>query len=151
METLLFDRDCGFCRTVLGAILMRDRAKRIRPIPLQEALASDLLPGMSEEDRFASFHLVADDGTVLSGGKALPALFEGLPGLHPLGVALAAVQPLTDAVYKVISANRSRIGPYVPEGWKARADATIARRRDELGTEARPEAAEELEQATGPE
>jgi predicted DCC family thiol-disulfide oxidoreductase YuxK len=114
---------------VLGAILMRDGAGLIRPIALQDALAADLLPGMSEEDRFASFHLIADDGSILSGGKALTALMRDLPGLRPLGSLLGAIQPLTDALYGLVSANRSRIGPFVPSGWRDRADATIARRK----------------------
>ncbi|MGI9020758.1 MAG: thiol-disulfide oxidoreductase DCC family protein [Solirubrobacterales bacterium] len=133
MRTLLYDSDCGFCRTILGAILMRDRDAQILPVALQDALAADLLPGMSEEDRFASFHLVGDDGTILSGGRALSALLRDLPGARPFGAAMAAVQPLTDAFYKVISANRSRIGPLVPGSWRQRADATIARRQAELG------------------
>ena len=118
---------------MLGAILMRDRARLIRPIALQDALAADLLPGMSEEDRFASFHLVAEDGSILSGGKALTALMRDLPGLRPLGSLVGASQPLTDALYGAVSANRSRIGPLVPAAWLRRADATIARRQAEVG------------------
>ncbi len=129
MTTLLYDRDCGFCRTVLGFILMRDHERRIRPVALQDALAADLLPGMSEEDRFASFHLVADEGRILSGGRALTPLIAHLPGGAPVAAALARVQPLVDAVYGVVAANRSRIGPLVPRSLVRRADATIRRRQ----------------------
>jgi predicted DCC family thiol-disulfide oxidoreductase YuxK len=147
MDTLLYDRDCGFCQTVLGALLMRDRGGVIRPVPLQEALAADLLDDMEEKDRFASFHYVTDEGLILSGGKALPVLFRQLPALRPLGIAMGAAQPLTDAAYKAVSANRWRIGPHVPASWRDRARATIRRREQELGGDPLEGAEEELEQA----
>jgi predicted DCC family thiol-disulfide oxidoreductase YuxK len=147
MTTLLFDGECGMCRTILGAILMRDRERTIRPVALQDALAADLLPGMSEEDRFASFHLVDDDGTILSGGRALPVLLAGLPGWSWLGALMSAAQPLTDAGYGVVSANRSRIGPLVPGSWKRRADTTIRRRQAELGGDVVEDAGDELADA----
>lgn len=148
MTTLLFDGECGMCRTILGWILMRDRACTIRPVALQDALSADLLPEMGEEDRFASFHLVDDGGTIRSGGRALPILFSGLPGLRWAGAAMAAVQPLTDAAYGVVSANRSRIGPLVPGSWKRRADATIRRRQAELGGDVVDDASDELADAS---
>ncbi len=129
MTTLLYDRDCGFCRTVLGFILMRDHERRIRPVALQDALAADLLPGMSEEDRLASFHLVAEGGRILSGGRALTALIADLPGCGAVAAALARAQPLVDAAYDVVAANRSRVGPLVPRSLVRRADATIRRRQ----------------------
>jgi predicted DCC family thiol-disulfide oxidoreductase YuxK len=139
VTTLLYDRDCGFCRTVLGFILMRDREAEIRPVALQDALAADLLPGMSEEDRYASFHLVGDDGAILSGGKALTPLIAGLRGGARLGAGMTRVQPLVEGAYRVVSANRSRIGPLIPASWVRRADATI-RRRQAGGVGAPPDA-----------
>jgi predicted DCC family thiol-disulfide oxidoreductase YuxK len=147
MDTLLYDRDCGFCQTILGAILMRDTRGVIRPVPIQEALERNLLEDMSEEDRFASFHFVTDDGKILSGGKALPLLFRQLPSLRYLGAAMAAAQPLTDAVYTLIAANRARIGPHVPASWRDRARATIRRREAELGGDPLEGAERELEDA----
>jgi predicted DCC family thiol-disulfide oxidoreductase YuxK len=147
VKTLLYDRDCGFCRTILGAILMRDHEAEIRPVALQDALAADLLPDMSEEDRFASFHVVDDEGLIRSGGEALPPLFAGLASTRPLGHALGAVQPATNALYRVIAANRSRIGPLVPESWKRRADATIRRREGKLGGDVLAAASDELAEA----
>ena len=148
MTTLLYDDDCGMCRTILSWILMRDTERRIRPVALQDALAADLLPGMSEEDRFASFHLVDDDGTIQSGGRALPLIFSELPGFAAAGAGMKAIQPLTDAGYKVIAANRSRIGPWVPGSWKRRADATIRRRRADLGGNVVEDASDELADAS---
>ena len=144
--TLLYDADCGFCRTVLAAILVRDDELRIRPVALQDALAAELLPEMSEEDRFASFHVVDEAGTIRSGGAALPLLSDALRA-RGLGRALAAAPPLTDAAYRVFAANRARIGPLVPAGWKRRADATIRRRERELGGDVVGQASDELAEA----
>ncbi len=141
MTTLLYDQDCGFCRTVLGAILMRDRERVIRPVALQDALAADLLPGMSEEDRFASFHLVDDDCVVRSGGEALPLMMALLRRGRLLGRLMSSAQPLTNAAYYLISDHRSELGPRVPEGWTRRADLTIRRREAELGGDPAGEAA----------
>ena len=144
--TLLYDADCGFCRTVLGAILMRDRELRIRPVALQDALAAELLPEMSEEDRFASFHVVDESGTIRSGGAALLPLADALRAAA-LRSALASVPALTDAAYRLVAANRARIGPAIPGGWTRRADATIRRRERELGGDVVGQASGELAEA----
>ena len=144
MRTLLYDGECGFCRWVLAGILRRDRHRRIRPVALQDALAAELLPGMSDEDRFSSFHLVDRDGEILSGGSALPALLAELPRGRRIGVLLGTLQPVTDLGYRLVSANRSRIGPLIPDRWKASADERIGRRQAQLEGDPVEEAARDL-------
>jgi predicted DCC family thiol-disulfide oxidoreductase YuxK len=109
-------------------ILAWDRRAQLRPVALQSPEAKTLLPGLDEPARMASFHLVDADGTVHSAGRALTELMRGLPGGRPLGAAAAAAQPLTDAAYRAVSGNRDRLGPLIPESWKRRATARIARR-----------------------
>jgi predicted DCC family thiol-disulfide oxidoreductase YuxK len=116
------------CRTILAAILSWDRAGRIRPFALQDPAAADLLPGMDEDARMASFHLIAPDGSVHSAGAGLTELLRALPGGRVLGAAAAAAQPLTDRAYRLVAGNRDRIGPLIPRSWCRRADAVIARR-----------------------
>ncbi len=83
---------------------------------------------MDSETRMASFHLV--EGTsVSSGGRALTELLRALPGGGPLAALAGAVQPATDALYRLVASNRSRLGPLIPAEVKSRADATIERRR----------------------
>ncbi len=50
---------------------------------------------------------------------------------RPLAALAGAVQPFTDAVYRLVAGNRTRLGPLIPERVKARADAAIARRQAE--------------------
>lgn len=122
---LLYDRDCGFCRTALALILTWDRRRRLWPLALQDPEAAALLPGMDEATKMASFHLVGADGTVYSGGRALTELLRGLPGGSLLGGLAARAQPLTDAVYRLVAGNRDRLGPLIPDRVKARATAAI--------------------------
>jgi predicted DCC family thiol-disulfide oxidoreductase YuxK len=147
MWTLLYDAECEFCRWTTAKLLDWDRHRRLRPLSLQTALAADLLPGMSVEDRLASFHLVGDDGTVLSAGKALPALVAELPRARPLGELMRRVQPITDLAYRAVSASRSRIGPLVPDRWKESADERIRQRQAELGEAGVAETERELDPA----
>ena len=147
MRTVLYDGECGFCAWIMAGVLRLDEERQIRPLALQDALAADLLPGMSEEDRFASFHLIGDDEEVRSGGDALPVLFAELRGTRLFGRALAAAPAVTHLLYKVVAANRSRIGPLIPDAWKSRARAAIDRRQAELPGDPVSAAKPELSQA----
>jgi predicted DCC family thiol-disulfide oxidoreductase YuxK len=124
-HTLLYDRDCGFCRTALALILAWDRRRVLRPLALQDPEAAALLPGMDDRTRMASFHLVSSAGTVDSAGRGLTELLRLLPGGRALGALASAVQPVTDATYRVVAGNRDRLGPLIPARVKDRATARI--------------------------
>ena len=63
---VLYDGDCGFCRSSLALILAWDRHRRLRPVALQDPESDRLLPGLSPQERMASWHLVSADGSVRS-------------------------------------------------------------------------------------
>jgi predicted DCC family thiol-disulfide oxidoreductase YuxK len=126
--TLLYDRDCGFCRWCLGKVLAWDRRRSIHPIAIQSEQADRLLDGIPEEQRLASWHLIGDDGTVRSGGAAFPPLFGQLPGGAPLAALTARAPDATDRAYRWVAGNRSRWGKLVTEGAKRRADERITAR-----------------------
>ena len=128
MPTVLYDGECGLCRFIMGSLLRWDRRRRLRPLALQTAEGIGLLPDMDEETRLASFHFVEPDGSVHSGGRALPRLLRCLPGGAPLASAMEAVQPLTDRLYDLIAHNRDKIGPHIPERWKQSATRVIESR-----------------------
>jgi predicted DCC family thiol-disulfide oxidoreductase YuxK len=129
--TLLYDRDCGFCRWCLGKVLAWDRRRAIRPIAIQSGEADRLLSGMPREQRLASWHLVDESGTVLSAGAAFPALFRLLPGAEPLTALTSRTPRATDRAYRWVAGNRSRWGKLVTDGAKSRADRRIAQRLTE--------------------
>jgi predicted DCC family thiol-disulfide oxidoreductase YuxK len=107
---LLYDADCGFCRWSLDKVLAKDRNRRIRPMPLHSPEADALLPGMDEQTKMASWHLVLPDGTVRSGGDAIAPLLRLLPKGKPLGAMASTVPVLTRATYRLVARNRERFG-----------------------------------------
>jgi predicted DCC family thiol-disulfide oxidoreductase YuxK len=110
---ILYDADCGFCRWSLQKILAWDRRGRLRPVPLQDAEADALLPGMDPERKMASWHLVTPDGHVHSAGAAFPPLLRLLPGGRPIAAAAGALPGVTERAYRCAARNRSRLGRLV--------------------------------------
>jgi len=123
--TVLYDRDCGFCRWTLARLLALDRAQRLRPVALQSPEGRRLLPGMSDEQRLASAHLVTPDGRVHSGGDAVAPLLRRLPAGRPLS-ALAGLAPgLWRVGYGWVAGRRGVFGPRIPRAAVERATARI--------------------------
>jgi len=108
--TLLYDGDCGFCRWSADAVLRLDRRRRLRMLALQSEEASGLLPGMSQERRMSSWHLVAADGRVWSGGSAIAPLLRRLPGGRPAAAVADAFPNGTDRAYTWVSRHRELLG-----------------------------------------
>jgi predicted DCC family thiol-disulfide oxidoreductase YuxK len=127
-HALLYDAECGVCRTIVGSILALDRGRRLRPVALQAPDARELLPGMSLERRMASFHLVSPAGEVTSAGAALAQLASLLPGGRLVARALAARPGTTNRGYELVARNRFRLGSVVPRWLRSWADGQIARR-----------------------
>ena len=128
--TLLYDRDCGFCRWSLGKVLAWDRRGRIQPVSLQSRQADELLPGMSDERRMGSWHLVEADGSVRSAGAGIAPLLRTLPGGSPLAAVAARMPGVMNRGYRFVAGNRSLWGKLVTDGAKRRADRRIATRID---------------------
>ncbi|MGH2984865.1 MAG: thiol-disulfide oxidoreductase DCC family protein [Solirubrobacterales bacterium] len=126
--TVLYDSDCGFCRWSLAKLLRWDRRHLLRPLALQDPEAGTLLPGMSEEERLASWHLVDAEGEVRSAGAALPVLLRLLPGGTPFALVAARAPRITERGYRWIAEHRSRFGRLLSERAKQRADLRIAAR-----------------------
>jgi predicted DCC family thiol-disulfide oxidoreductase YuxK len=110
---VLYDADCGFCRWSLDKILAWDRHRRIRPIPLQSPEADALLPGMDQQQRMASWHLVTEDGRVFSAGAAAPPLFRLLPAGRPLAAVAAVFPRTTQRAYRWVTEHRERLAKIV--------------------------------------
>jgi predicted DCC family thiol-disulfide oxidoreductase YuxK len=110
---LLYDSDCGFCRWSVDKVLAWDRRRRLRPVALQDPEAEALLPGMDEETRMASWHLVLPESEVYSAGAAAPPLLRLLPGGKGPATLLAAFPRLTNRAYRLVARNRDRFGRLV--------------------------------------
>jgi predicted DCC family thiol-disulfide oxidoreductase YuxK len=128
VHTILYDRDCGFCRWCLGLILRWDAAGRLRPVALQDEEADRLLAGMPEDERAASWHLVDPDGRVHSAGAAFSPLLRLLPGRRRLAPVFDRFPKATDRGYRWVADHRSLFGRAVPQRAKRRADERIEQR-----------------------
>jgi predicted DCC family thiol-disulfide oxidoreductase YuxK len=126
--TLLYDSDCGFCRWSLGKVLAWDRRGAIRPVSLQSKEAEQLLAGMPEGTRFASWHLVDPGGELRSAGAGIAPLLRLLPGGRPLAAIAAGTPSAMERGYRWIAGHRSLWGKLVTDGAKRRADRRIAKR-----------------------
>jgi predicted DCC family thiol-disulfide oxidoreductase YuxK len=115
---LLYDADCGLCKFVVARVLELDRARRLRPVALQDEKATELLPRMSPEERMESFHVVGSDGAVHSAGDGLAAL---LPPLR-------RYPRLSSRLYRLVADNRDRLGKLLPGFARRQADRRIRAR-----------------------
>jgi hypothetical protein len=89
----------------MGKLLAFDSRHRIEPVALQDPRADALLPGMDEATRMRSWHLVREDGRVVSGGGGR-----------------------WDRLYYAVADRRALWGRFVTDGAKRRARARIAER-----------------------
>jgi predicted DCC family thiol-disulfide oxidoreductase YuxK len=125
--TVLYDRDCGFCRWSLGSLLALDRRSRLRPLALGTPEADALLSDLTPAERAASWHLVSPDGRRWSAGAAAPPLLRLLPGGRLPAAALSAAPGLTERAYRWVADHRSAFGRLIPSPAKDRAHMRIER------------------------
>jgi predicted DCC family thiol-disulfide oxidoreductase YuxK len=125
---VLYDADCGFCRACVAAVLALDRRRRLRPLALQNPEARRLLPGLSDEERMASWHLVAPAGEVTSSGAAFAPLLRQLPFGDPLAALFARFPRAAERGYRWVAEHRGAIGRALPRAIKRWADRVIASR-----------------------
>ena len=110
---MLYDADCGFCKWSLDKLLAWDRRRRLRPVAIQSPEGDQLLAGMTEDERLASWHLVLPSGEVRSGGAAAEPLARLLPGGRPLAAVFAAFPRATERAYRWVADHRSALARLV--------------------------------------
>jgi predicted DCC family thiol-disulfide oxidoreductase YuxK len=125
--TVLYDRDCGFCRWSLAQLLAFDLDAKLRPVALGTPEADAALADLPPEERAASWHLVAPDGRRWSAGAAAPPLLRLLPHGRLPATALETAPRTTERAYRWVADHRSTISRLIPASSKRRADARIER------------------------
>jgi predicted DCC family thiol-disulfide oxidoreductase YuxK len=113
---ILYDDDCGFCRWSLGKVLAWDRRGRVRAVAIQSEEGGRLLAEIPPSERLASWHLVLPSGEFRSGGAAAAPLAELLPRGRPLAALFRAFPRVTERGYRLVAANRGRLGRLVRRG-----------------------------------
>ena len=117
-DWLLYDADCGLCKFVVARVLEVNH--RVRPVALQDPFAAELLPGLTQEERLRSFHMVDATGGVHSAGA-------GLVELIPF---LRRFPRVADRLYWLVAGNRDRLGRFIPGFARRQANRRIASRTD---------------------
>jgi predicted DCC family thiol-disulfide oxidoreductase YuxK len=125
--TVLYDRDCSFCRWSLAQLLALDRSGRLRPVALGTEEADRLLADLTPEQREASWHLVSPEGARWSAGAAAPPFLRLLPRGQLPAALLERTPRLTERAYGWVAEHRSALGRLIPQAAKRRADDRIAR------------------------
>jgi predicted DCC family thiol-disulfide oxidoreductase YuxK len=127
--TVLFDRDCGFCRWSVGKLLAWDRRGRVQALAIQSDEGQRLLADLAPAERLASAHAVDAEGRRTSGGDVLAPVADVLRGGRPLAALARRTPTVMRATYRVVAGRRSWWGKLLSDAAKARADARIARRQ----------------------
>jgi predicted DCC family thiol-disulfide oxidoreductase YuxK len=130
-QLILYDADCGFCRWALAWVLRWDRHRRLVPVALQGGRAAALLGRIEAERRMASWHLVGEDGSVVSAGQAAAPLLRLLPGGSPLAAVCERFPSAVERAYARVVSLRGPLGRRLGDRTLARADRLIADRATE--------------------
>lgn len=110
--TVLFDRDCAFCRWTVRQISFLDRGKKIEFVPLQDA---SQVPGRPDLAALAvtrpleqELHVLLPDGQVRSGGRAMIEVLSVLPGgaLFRLWPRVPGLSAAIDLGYRWVAGHR---------------------------------------------
>ncbi|HVA19520.1 MAG TPA: DUF393 domain-containing protein [Solirubrobacteraceae bacterium] len=120
---VLYDGDCGFCKVSLAVLLRWDRAHRLDPVPIQSERGAELLAGMADQDRLASWHLISAEGTLYSGGAGIPVIFGALPLGAPAALLASRSERATSRIYDWVAAHRVLLGRPLkarPRAWASR-------------------------------
>ncbi|MGH2905287.1 MAG: DCC1-like thiol-disulfide oxidoreductase family protein [Solirubrobacterales bacterium] len=108
----MYDADCGFCRRIPRQVLrVAQRADVVMdPLELQDPAAERLLAPMPREEQMASWHLLSPDGSVTSGGAALPLLLDSLGRFSLIAKVARGFPRATDAAYRFVASHRAGFG-----------------------------------------
>ena len=123
---VLYDEDCGFCKTLLAGLLAWDRTGLLDPVALQDPRAAALLGDLSPAQRMESWHLVSPAGPRWSAGLAFTPLLRLLPG-GAVPAALAARFPgAAERGYRWVAGHRVVLSKAIPGALKRRAAARVS-------------------------
>jgi lipase maturation factor 1 len=105
--TLIYDGECGFCRTWVERVRRWDRDHRLATVPFQDEARVSAF-GVALPALAAAMHLVLPDGRVFAGADAAPELLRLLPGKRWLAALfqLPGILPVARRGYAAIARRR---------------------------------------------
>ena len=109
--TVFYDGDCPLCRREISFYRKRQGADAVCWVDVSRSCEPEVAPGLAKASALTRFHVRDNDGRLVSGGAALAALWEALPGFHTLG-RLFRLRPLgwmLERVYRMFLLIRPRL------------------------------------------
>ena len=109
---LAYDHNCGFCRLWKNFVIGIDAGRRLRPIAIKDTARLGLLDSIPASDHYKSFHLVTDNGLVISAGKAIPVLIGLLLNTKALGNLIARSRRMMSVIertYDILATTTHRL------------------------------------------
>ena len=95
-------------------------------MPVTSTEGIERLPGMPEDERMASWHLVLPDRTIHSAGSAFSPLFRLLPGGRPLAWLSDRFPEAAERGYRFVADHRTAFGKPLPAAAMRWADRVIS-------------------------
>jgi predicted DCC family thiol-disulfide oxidoreductase YuxK len=112
--TLFYDAGCGVCSWLALRTLRAAPEHTVRVCPIDSPEAEPHLGMLGHEARWATWHILGEDGRLRSGGDAAPVLLEQFPHTRPLVLLLRALPRVTRGMYRMGANTRSLWGRLVP-------------------------------------
>jgi predicted DCC family thiol-disulfide oxidoreductase YuxK len=112
--TVLYDGACPLCSREIAWYRRRTACEPIDWLDIGTSAPSHLPRGVSREQAMARFHVIAPDGSIVTGARAFVRLWKAFPGLKRLALLarLPLVEPLMEWGYRVFLIFR----PLLPRG-----------------------------------
>jgi predicted DCC family thiol-disulfide oxidoreductase YuxK len=105
---LLFDSDCPLCTFQSRLLSWMDWFNVVEMVPLNDARAAAIAPGITREDLLEAIHCITPTGEIHRGARAIRFLGMRIPLLVPTGLFLwiPGVIKIAEIVYAFISKHR---------------------------------------------
>ena len=114
VPVVLYDADCGFCTWIVDHLADRVAPGAVEIVALQASRADVLLDGrVDDAAKWESWHLVEPDGSLYSGGDAVPRVLRHVRGGRLAARIAARLPRTTTAAYRLAARHRDRLGRVV--------------------------------------
>ena len=106
-HVLVFDGECGFCRTCAEFVHKHARVS-IALVPFSELKQYDLLTSLNHRQIVASAHYITPDGKEYHGGESITRALRLVPGCRVVGILdLRGMSLFRELAYTLVASHRS--------------------------------------------
>jgi predicted DCC family thiol-disulfide oxidoreductase YuxK len=109
--TVIFDSECGFCRSGAAMLARIDGGRNLDFLSLHDPRVAELLPDRGHDDLLLEMHLVEADGRWYAGADSIRAIARRIPLLWGAAayLHLPGTRPLWRWLYAAVARHRYQI------------------------------------------